>query len=107
MNGMPMHVCDDLEFDVMRIENQFFDVNRGVSKRFFRFCARTVKSLHEARLVMRRSHAVTSAAGHCLDHHWVTNLLGNLNCVLLAVDDAFASGRARYAGLPRRRSPRI
>ena len=44
MHHAAVTVGHDLKFDVVRIQDQFLDVNRGVAERFVCLETRTVKS---------------------------------------------------------------
>ena len=68
VNGVAVLVGHDLKFDVMRIDDQFLDVNVAVAESLLRFRARGVKAGHEAGLVMRGAHAAAAAAGDRFDH---------------------------------------
>ena len=43
MNNVAVAVCNNLKFDVMWIDDEFFEVNLIASESFFGFVTRTVK----------------------------------------------------------------
>ena len=69
-----MAVGHDLKLDVVRVLDQFLDVDLGVAEGLLRLHPRAVEALHQADVVVRRAHSATAAAGDGLDHHRVTDL---------------------------------
>ena len=98
---MSVLISHDLKFDVARIENELLDVNVAVSESFFGFAACSVKSLHQARVIMRGTHSAATAAGHRFYHHGITDFLRDLDRILVGRDDAVAAGGDRDARFAR------
>ena len=106
MHGVSVMIGYDLKFDVMRIENQFLNVNGRISKRLLCLGARGVKSLHQTRVVMRRAHAATAATGNGFDHDRIADFFRDLDRFLFVLNDSVASRRhwhARFASAGARR----
>ena len=86
-------------FDVMRIDDEFFDVNIAIPESLVRFHSRGVKTSKETRLVVRGAHSATASASSRFDHHRIADFLRKLLSLgLLVLDNAVASG---VIGLPR------
>ena len=96
MHGVPMLVGDDLKLDVVRIDDQFLDVNGAVSKSLFRFGPRRMKRRGETGLVVRRSHSAAAAARDRLDHDGKTDPARDFQRLLFVLDDPVAPGRDGY-----------
>src|SRR5450631_671312 len=99
MDCAPVLVRHDLEFDMVRIDDQLLDVDRAVPESFLRFQPRVMKGWTETRFVARRPHAATAAAGDGFDHERITNLARDFQCILLGFDDPVAAWRDRNARL--------
>ena len=93
-----MRIRHDLELDVARVDNQFFEIHVRLAERFLGLLPRRVETLHEAHVVVRRAHAPAAAAGAGFDHDGITDLLGNAQGFGLGFHDAVAAGRDRHAG---------
>ena len=91
MDDLSVLVGQDLELDVVRILDQLFEIKRAIVKGFFRLHVRGVEALDEADVVMRLPHAASAAARDRLDHDRITDLLGDLQRLLVAFDDAVAA----------------
>src|SRR5207302_1666868 len=74
MDRASVLVRHDLEFDVMRIDDQLLDVNRAVPESFLRFHPRVVKSRGKTRFIARCPHPAAAAASNGLDHDWEIDL---------------------------------
>ena len=102
MNRVPMHVRENLEFDVMRIDDELLDVNRAVSKSLFRLRACGVEGRAETGFVMRGAHATTATARDRFDHERITNPARDLQCLLLRLDNSVTArrhGNSGFAGM--------
>ena len=101
MNDVAVAVGHDLKFDVVRIDDQFLDVNLGVAERLLRFHARAVKAVHQAGFVVRRAHAAAAAAGDRFDHHRIADFFRDLDRVLFVSTMPSLPGRDRNTGFAR------
>src|SRR5437870_4387212 len=66
VHNVTVTVSHNLKLDVMRIEDQLFDVDLRISKSFLCFVTRTMKTGEKAGLIMGGAHAAATAAGHRL-----------------------------------------
>src|SRR3989442_4356123 len=98
MHDAAMAVGDDLKFNVMRIDDEFLQVNLFVAKSFLRLVTRTVKSRFKARLVMCCAHSAPATAGSRLDHHRVSDFLHDFYRLVFCVDDAVTPRSHCHAG---------
>ena len=107
MNGMAMVVRNDLEFDVMRIDDQLFYIECAVAERFLGFRAGRVKGRAETRFIARDAHSPTATAGHGFDHHRIADAPCDFECFLFILDDPVAARRNRNSGFSRAGPRRI
>src|SRR5437867_12652182 len=61
-------VAQDLEFDMVRIFDEFLDVHAGIAEGLFRFAAGGVVAFDQGDVVVGDAHTPTAAAGDGLDH---------------------------------------
>ena len=107
VDDVAMAISHDLKFNVVRIDDELFEIDLIVSKGFLRLMTRTVESRLEAGLVMRDAHAAAAAAGSRLDHDRIPDFFRDFDRVLLGLDDSIAAGRDRYAGFARSGASRV
>jgi hypothetical protein len=93
MDDAALVVAENLDFDVMRILDEFFDINAGIAERLFRLGARRVITFDERNVVVRDAHAASAAARHRLDHDRIADAFGDGQRVLFLFNDAFGTGR--------------
>jgi hypothetical protein len=93
MDDVALVVREDLKFDVVRVFDEFFDVDTGVAEGFLSFGTGGMIAFDERDVVVGNAHAASTATGDGLDHDGVTNALGNGKGVLLVFHDAFGTGR--------------
>ncbi len=96
-------ISHNLKLDVMRIDDEFFDVHVPVPKSFLGFMTRPMKCRHQARFVARHAHAAAAAACCRFDHHRIADFLRDFSRVLLRLHNSVASRRHRHTGFPRKR----
>src|SRR5438309_11946359 len=101
MNNVAVAIGHDLEFDMVRINDQLLDVDSAIPKSFFGFETRIVKTGEKLRLVMSHTHSSPPAARHGFDHHRVSNFLRDLDRLFFILNYAIASGRNRHASFAR------
>ena len=99
MHDAAVLIAKNLKFDVMRVDDELFNVDLGIAKGLVRFQAGRMVALHQASFIARDAHAASSASGHRFDHHGKSHLARDLDGLLLAVDRAVASRRNRNAGV--------
>ena len=102
MNHAAMAVGHDLKFDVVGIDDQFFNVNIAVPESLFRLVPRAMKCAHQTRLIVRGAHAAPASTGRRFDHDRVTDLFRDFDGVLFGIDDAITPGHHRHACFARR-----
>ena len=102
MNDVTVMISHNLKLDVMRIDDEFFDVYVPVPKSFLGFMTRPTKCRHQARFVVRHAHAAAATACCRFDHHRIADFLRNLNRILLRLHNSIASRRNRHTGFPRK-----
>ena len=99
MNNVAAIVAQDLELDVMRIFDEFFDVNTGVAERLFRFAAGGMVALDQGDVVMSATHPATAAAGNGFNHYRIADLFGRRDSFLFIFHHSFRSGGRGNPGL--------
>ena len=92
MDDVALVVAEDLEFDVMRVLDEFLDVNPRIAKRLFRFGARRVIAFDQRNVVVRHAHAASAAAGDGFDHDRIADALGDGQGILLVLHDTVGAG---------------
>ena len=92
VDNVALGVAEDLELDVVRVLDEFLDVNPAVAERFFGLAAGGVVALNQRDVVVGRAHPASATAGHGLDHHGVADFLGDLERLLLGLDDVLEPG---------------
>jgi len=85
-------VGDDLEFDVVRVLDEFLDVDITVAERFLRLIACVLKARFERCFVEGGAHAFSSTACGGLDHHRVAEFGGHFSGFFLIGDHAITAG---------------
>ena len=99
MDNVALAVAENLELDVTRVLDEFLDVNPAVGKGLFGLAAGGVVALNQRDVVVGRTHPAATTAGHGLDQHRVADFLGDLERLLLSIDDILGAGWNRHAGL--------
>ena len=99
-NTITMLVSKDLHLDVTRTENKLFQVNVAVAKR----CKSLVLRSHELGFqigrIMHFAHALTAAAGRCLDKYRIAHFFSELTGFFDRFDNAVRTWHRRNtAGL--------
>ena len=91
-----MLVPEHLDFDVARVDDELLDEHAIVAERGLglRSCPR--KTLADLTGRMGDAHALAAAAGGGLDHHRVADRLGDIDRLLLVVDDAEMAWHGRH-----------
>src|SRR6266487_1685313 len=104
MNNVAVTIGDDLKFHVVRIEDKFLKINLVISESFLRLVTRAMERRLKARLIVGRAHAAAASACDGLDHNRITDLLCNLDCIVLRFDDSITSRSDWHAGFPRKKA---
>ena len=99
VNDVAFVVAENLGFNVVRVLDEFFDIDAGIAESLFRLGARRVIAFDERNVIVRRAHAAPAATGDRLDHDRITNAFGDDEGIFFVLDDAFRTGRRGHAGL--------
>ena len=102
VNNFAALVPEDLEFDVMRFFDIFFEIDIRISEGFFRLHPCGEKTFHEADVVVGGSHSFAPATRDGLNHYWVADLFSGFDGFLLRGNWAIASwgnGDSGFAGI--------
>lgn len=97
MDQVAFIVAQNLEFDVMRIFDELFDVNRRIAKRFLGLAASGMVTLDKGDIVMRHPHPASAAARDGFDDNRITDTFGDLERFLFVFDEAIGAWRDRNA----------
>ncbi len=101
VNGFSVTVGDHLELYVVRVNDEFFNVNVAVPEGLLRLRFGGVKHRGQTCLVVRSTHPTTAASRDGFDHDRKANLPRNLQCLLFALHDTVAAGRDGDPGFAR------
>ena len=101
MNHIALAVGNKLELDVVRILDEFFDVDCGVAKGFLRLGARAMETIDQRDFIVRDTHAASATPRHGLDHHGETDLAGDAQRLAFRLDNTVAARRDGHPGLDR------
>ena len=102
VNNFTAFIAQDLEFDMVRFFDEFFEVDVGVAEGFFRFHPGGEESFDEADVVMGGSHAFAAATSDGFDHHGVSDFFCGFDGFMFGSDGAIATwgdGDASFAGI--------
>ena len=99
MNDAAMFVCENLKFNMVRVDDKLFNIDGGIVEGLIRFEARGMVALHEAPFVTGDAHPAAPAAGDRLDHDGKADFSSDLDGFFLAVDGSIAAWRNRHSGL--------
>ena len=91
-------VAEDLDFNVVRVLDEFFDVDVGVAEALLGFAAGGVVAFAKRDVVVDDAHASAAAAGDCLDHYGVADFFCDGEGVFFGVYGACGAGRNGDAG---------
>ena len=100
-------VAQDLDFDVPRPLDVFFDVDARVAEGGLGFGRCLLPGARQREVVGRHPHPLAAAAGRRLEQHRKADLAGDLHRLLFAADDAVAARHRRHARFPGQRPGRI
>ena len=79
MNDIAVLVSQYLNLDMLRILDIFLDEDGVVAERLLRLTSGSSVLLYDAGLIPDNTHAPAAAAGRCLQHDRITDLIGELN----------------------------
>ena len=102
IDDMAVLVAQHLDLDMARIGDEFLDEDAVVAEARFCFRAGAGKSVFHLGAAMGDAHALAAAAGGGLDHHRIADLVGDLDRLLVVLDDAEMAGHGRDLGGGRR-----
>ena len=89
MNDGATVIGEDLKLDVVRVLDEFLNVNAGVAEGLFSFAAGGVIAFDQGDIVVSDAHPAPAAPGDGLDHYRVTNPLGRGDGFLLFFHHSF------------------
>ena len=89
-----MGVADQLDLDVTRLFDEFFDEHAVITKAVARLVAATGEALESFLVVVGHAQPLTTAARTGLDHHGVADALGNLDRALRRFNRIVDAGNA-------------
>ena len=101
VNCVAVFVAEDLNFDMARLRHEFLDEDAVVAKTARRLVLGGLEALARLIVVPSDAHALAAAPGGGLDHHRITNLVGDLHCFLGVFDQAHIAGHGRNTGFLR------
>ncbi len=95
MDRAAASVAEHLDFDVARLLQVFFQIDRGIAERRFGFIGRGRQRQQQVISGLRHLHAATAAAGGRLHQHRKADLPGDRHRVVVGADRAVG---ARHHG---------
>ena len=98
MDHLPVPVTEHLDFDVARVDDEFFDEHPVVAERGFRLRSGAREPLRDLGAGAGDAHALAAAAGRGLDHDRVADLGGDPHRVLVVLDGAEEARHGRHLG---------
>ena len=98
MDEVAAVVPEDLKLDVVRVFDEFLDVNTGIAEGLFRLGTAGVEAFYHRNVVVGHAHAATAASCDRLDHHRITDLLGDGQGLLFVLNDPLGAGRGGDSG---------
>src|SRR5919197_1521439 len=101
MYDAPVSIGHYLELDVVRVDDEFLDVDVAISERLFSLESCAVKGGDETWLVMRGAHAAPAATRHGFDHHRVSDFFRDLCRLFFVLDHSVTSRCDWNARFPR------
>src|SRR5947208_2673401 len=99
MNDISASVSQNLELDVMRILDEFLDVNPRIPKSFFGLRARGVIPLDQRDIVMSHPHPPPTATRDRFDHDRIPDLFRSGQSFLFVFDVSIRTRRSWHPGL--------
>ena len=78
MDGVALAVGENLDFDVTRVTEEFFQVDHRVAEHRAGFAASQLGRFDQVFFFEHHAHAAATAAASGLDDHRVTDFAGNL-----------------------------
>ena len=96
-----MLVAEDLDFDVARLLDEFFDEDAVVAEAVGGFVLGGLEPLARFNVVIGDAHALAAAARGRLDHHGIADLVRDFDGFFGVLDQAHVAGNAGHARLGR------
>ena len=90
-----MAVAKNLNFDMAWLSYEFLNKNTVIAKRVSCLVLGRLEPLAGLRIIPRNAHALTATTGRGLDHHRITNLIGNFDRVIRILDQTHVTGDRR------------
>src|SRR5262249_7103379 len=101
VDGVTVLVGEDLDLNVTRLLDVFFEVDTAILERLLRFLTGGVEPGLKAQIVVGDAHTASAAAGRRLDEYRIAHFAGQRQRLLGAFEQARAAGHNRDAGLLR------
>ncbi len=98
IENVAVFVAEDLDFDVARVLDEFFDEAAVVAERRLGFRAGELEAFLGLRRIVGDAHPFAAAAGRRLDHHRIADLVRNLHRVLGVFNFAEVARNGRDLG---------
>jgi len=98
VHDVAVAITEELHFDVPRALDQLLDVERTVLKGRLRFLASVLEARTQGGFIVGRTHAAPATARGRLDHHRITDFLGEGDGFVLVLDRTGAAGHERHLG---------
>ena len=89
MNDGATVIGEDLKLNVVRVLDEFLNVNTGVAERLFSFAAGGVIAFDQGNIIVSDAHPASAATGDGFDHHRVADPLGCGDGFLLLFHHSF------------------
>src|SRR4026209_2208610 len=100
MDHITMCICHDLEFDMPRARDEFFQINISISKSGFSLASRGMEKGRHFLQAFYLSHAFSAAARCGFDEQWESDLWGFCEQLLVGhVAHIFSARHNRYTRL--------
>ena len=100
MNDISILISHDLNFDMMRILNIFFNINRIIAKGCPCFGLRQTESSFHLFFRTYQTHTFSSTSRKCFQHNRIANFISYLLHFINALYGCFGSGHNRQSCFP-------
>ena len=91
-----MLVAEHLDFDVARIDDEFFNEDAIITKGAFRFRLGARKTFRDFILAIGNAHAFAAATSRRFDHHRIADLIGDLHRMIGILNHTEITGHGRH-----------
>ena len=98
VNDVAVLVANDLNFDMPRLFDVFFDKHASIAERTAGLAGGALKAVAALFVVLRQPHSLAAASRAGLEHHGIADLIGNGHGVIGVDDDVQMPGNRVHAG---------